>query len=228
MTIPARRTVYRFGAFVLDPGNESLRTTGGASISLRPKSFALLRLMVENAGQLLARQTIMEALWPNIFVTDDNITQCVHDVRCALGDNGEQQRLIRTIIGKGIRFIGEVTEVSGATVPSPENQDVRAPSGAEKPSIAVLPFQNIGSDAEQEEFLAYGIAEDIITALSRYPSIFVIARNSCFAYEGRAIDVKRVGRELGVRYILEGSLRKAGNRIRVTAQLLDAEAANHI
>src|SRR6516164_2982888 len=91
----------------------------------------------------------------------------------------------------------------------------------DKPSIAVLPFTNMSSDQEQE-FFADGIAEDIITALSRYPSLFVIARNSSFTYRGRAVDVKQVGRELGVRYVLEGSLRKAANRIRVTAQLVEA------
>ncbi len=97
----------------------------------------------------------------------------------------------------------------------------------DKPSIAVLPFANMSNDPEQE-FFADGIAEDVITALSRYPSLFVIARNSCFTYKGRAVDVKQVGRELGVRYVLEGSLRKSGNRIRVTAQLVEAETGNHL
>jgi adenylate cyclase len=97
----------------------------------------------------------------------------------------------------------------------------------DKPSIAVLPFANMSNDPEQE-FFADGIAEDVITALSRYPSLFVIARNSCFTYKGRAVDVKEVGRELGVRYVLEGSLRKSGNRIRVTAQLVEAETGNHL
>jgi adenylate cyclase len=97
----------------------------------------------------------------------------------------------------------------------------------DKPSVAVLPFLNMSSDPEQE-FFADGIAEDVITALSRYPSLFVIARNSCFTYKGRAIDVKQIGRELGVRYVLEGSVRKAGNRIRVTAQLVEAESGNHV
>jgi len=105
---------------------------------------------------------------------------------------------------------------SGAVLPLPD-----------KPSVAVLPFANMSSDPEQE-FLADGIAEDVITALSRYPSLFVIARNSCFTYKGGAIDVKKVGRELGVRYVLEGSLRKAGSRIRVTAQLIEAETVNHV
>jgi adenylate cyclase len=97
----------------------------------------------------------------------------------------------------------------------------------DKPSVAVLPFTNMSGDPEQE-FFADGIAEDVITALSRYPSLFVIARNSCFTYKGRAVDVKQVGRELGVRYVLEGSLRKAGNRIRVTAQLVEAETGKHV
>jgi len=97
----------------------------------------------------------------------------------------------------------------------------------DKPSVAVLPFANMSSDPEQE-FFADGISEDIITALSRYPSLFVIARNSSLTYKGRSVDVKQIGRELGVRYVLEGSLRKAGNRIRVTAQLVEAEAGNHV
>jgi adenylate cyclase len=97
----------------------------------------------------------------------------------------------------------------------------------DKPSIAVLPFANMSGDPKQE-FVADGIAEDIITALSRYPSLFVIARNSCFTYKGRAVDVKQVGRELGVRYVLEGSLRKSDSRVRVTAQLVEAEAGKHV
>ena len=117
-----------------------------------------------------------------------------------------------------------------ATVPSDDGSDATIwapPPLPDKPSVAVLPFANISSDPEQE-FFADGIAEDIITALSRYPSLFVIGRNSSFTCKGRVVDLKRVGRELGVRYVLEGSLRKSGNRIRVTAQLVEAETANHI
>jgi len=97
----------------------------------------------------------------------------------------------------------------------------------DKPSVAVLPFANMSDDPEQE-FFADGIAEDVITALSRYPSLFVIARNSSFTYKGRAVDVKEVGHELGVRYVLEGSVRRAADRIRVTAQLVEAETGNHV
>jgi len=118
--------------------------------------------------------------------------------------------------------------VRGSEVPSGAIGTVQPPLAMpDKPSIAVLPFTNMISDPEQE-FFSDGIAEDIITALSRYPSLFVIARNSSFAYKGRAVDVKQVGRELGVRYVLEGGLRKAGNRIRVTAQLVEAETGKHV
>jgi adenylate cyclase len=110
----------------------------------------------------------------------------------------------------------------------PSNQASPPPLAVpDKPSVAVLPFTNMSGDPEQE-FVSDGIAEDVITALSRYPSLFVIARNSCFTYKGRAVDVKQVGRDLGVRYVLEGSVRKAGNRLRVTAQLVEAQTGNHV
>jgi adenylate cyclase len=119
-----------------------------------------------------------------------------------------------------------VYRVAASGTAQPSEQSATLPS-IDKPSVAVLPFANMSADPEQE-FFADGIAEDIITALSHYPSLFVIARNSCFTYKGRAVDVKQVGHELGVRYVLEGGLRKAGNRIRVTAQLIEAETGNHI
>jgi adenylate cyclase len=135
-------------------------------------------------------------------------------------DLGEQQvkNIVQPIRAYQVR--GETsptaTPILGSSLPLPD-----------KPSVAVLPFTNMSADPEQE-FFADGIAEDVITALSRYPSLFVIARNSCFTYKGRAVDVKEVGRELGVRYVLEGSLRKARNRIRVTAQLVEAETGKHV
>ena len=139
----------------------------------------------------------------------------------AFEDLGEQQlkniaRPVRVYRIPADRAAGERIGIVQPSLPLPD-----------KPSVAVLPFTNMSSDPEQE-FFSDGIAEDIITALSRYPSLFVIARNSCFIYKGRAVDVKQVGRELGVRYVLEGGLRKAGNRIRVTAQLVEAETGRHV
>jgi adenylate cyclase len=139
----------------------------------------------------------------------------------AFEDLGEQEvkNIARPVRVFRIRAITPAVDAQGAPAPALALPD--------KPSIAVLPFANMSNDPEQE-FFADGIAEDIITALSRYPSLFVIARNSCFTYKGHAVDVKQVGRELGVRYVLEGSLRKSGNRIRVTAQLVEAETGNHV
>jgi adenylate cyclase len=140
----------------------------------------------------------------------------------AFDDMGEQQvkNIARPVRVFRVSDIGGWQQIPSApalpTLPLPD-----------KPSVAVLPFTNMSGDPEQE-FFSDGIAEDIITALSRYPSLFVIARHSCFTYKGRAVDVKEVGRELGVRYVLEGSLRKSGNRIRITAQLVEAETGKHV
>jgi adenylate cyclase len=137
----------------------------------------------------------------------------------AFQDMGEQR--LKNIV-RPVRVYRVARERNADARPEPAS--LRLP---DKPSIAVLPFANMSGDPEQE-FFADGIAEDIITALSRYPSLFVIARNSCFTYKGRAVDVKQVGRELGVRYILEGGLRKVDNRIRVTGQLVEAETGRHV
>jgi adenylate cyclase len=139
---------------------------------------------------------------------------------CAFEDMGEQTL-------KNIAHPLRVYRIGPSLAPdqpTPRPSELPLP---DKPSVAVLPFTNMSTDLEQE-FFVDGIAEDVITALSRYPSLFVIARNSCFTYKGRAVDVKQVGRELGVRYVLEGSLRKSGNRIRVTAQLVEAETGKHV
>jgi len=138
-------------------------------------------------------------------------------IAAAFTDIGRQQ----------VKNIAEPVHVFRVGPPAVQVQATGPLALPDKPSIAVLPFANMSSDPEQE-FFADGIAEDVITALSRYPSLFVIARNSCFTYKDRAVDVKQVGRELGVRYVLEGSLRKSGNRIRVTAQLVEAETGNHL
>ena len=135
-------------------------------------------------------------------------------VRRALGDDGSAQRLIRTFTRKGIRFVGEVTEIADRALP-------------DKPSIAVLPFQNMSGDPEQEYF-ADGMVEEITTAIARCPWLFVIARNSSFRYKGKPIDVNQTARELGVRYVLEGSVRKAGNRVRIAGQLIDSTTGAHV
>src|SRR5262249_53881182 len=149
----------------------------------------------------------------------------------AIDDSGEAQRLIKTLPRKGIRFVGVVREErkSAAVAPAVAAPEPSHPSLAlpDKPSIAVLPFENLSGDPGQEYF-ADGMVEDIITALSRMRWLFVIARNSSFTYKGRAVDVRQVGRELGVRYLLEGSVRKAGDRVRIAGQLIDASTGTNI
>ena len=152
-------------------------------------------------------------------------TRIKNAARLALDDNGADQRLIKTLPRKGFRFVGEV-QVQHAAVEA-TSASLRPPlTLPDKPSIAVLPFTNLSDDPEQDYFTD-GIVEDIITALSRMRWLFVIARSSTFTYKGRAVDAKQVGQELGVRYVLEGSVRRASKRLRINTQLVDAMTSGH-
>jgi TolB-like protein len=170
-------------------------------------------------------------IWNGRIVSDSALTSCINAARTAVGDSGEAQHLIKTFPRKGIRFVGEVRlEDSPSGVAPVDPGAVPIPAALrlpDRPSIAVLPFANMSSDPEQE-YLADGIVEEIITALSRMRWLFVIARTSSSVYKGLAIDVKRVGRELGVRYVLEGSVRKSGRRLRITGQLIEASTGVHL
>jgi TolB-like protein len=202
----------RFGEFRLDPARAEL-TRSGQPIALRPKTYALLKLFVASPGRVLGKDELVAALWPKAVVAEGSLSQCVAELREALGERGAT--LIKTVARQGYRFDAAV-------------QAEPAPLLAQdKPSIAVLPFQNLSGDPEQEYF-ADGLAQEIITALSRLRSLFVIARNSSFVCKGRAVDVKQVGQELGVRYLLEGSVRNAGSRVRITGRLVDATTGAHI
>jgi len=377
--------LYSFEDFSLDTARRELRR-GGMLISLQPQVFDLLEYAIRNRERVVSKDDLLAAVWNGRIVSESTLSTRINAARSAIGDSGEEQRLLRTAHGKGIRFVGAVREeeetirklaaifaadvagysrlmgqdevgtlrrltacrailderiaayrgrifgsagdsvvadfasaidavqsavavqealageeqmrfrigvhigdvlvqgqnlfgdgvniaarlealaepggicVSGvvrdqigtklplAFTDLGEQQvkniahpirayriggasaTVAAPTSLplpDKPSIAVLPFQNLSGDTEQEYF-ADGMVEEIITALSHYPSLFVIARNSSFTYKGRAVDVKQVGRELGVRYALEGSVRRVGNRVRITAQLVEAEAGNHV
>ena len=177
---------------------------------------------------------MLDAVWRGRMVSESTLATHINAVRKAVGDSGEEQRLIRTVARKGFRFVGVVTEAEPAPGSGPstaaeagESQSRTTPLLPDKPSIAVLPFQNLSGDPEQEYF-ADGMVEDIITALSRLRWLFVIARNSSFTYKGRAVDAKQVGRELGVRYLVEGGVRRSGNRVRITAQLVDSTTGMHL
>jgi TolB-like protein len=217
--------LFLFDNFSLDTERRELHC-GAEPRPVEPQVFDLLEYLIRDRDHVVSRDDILATVWNGRVVSDATLASRINAARSAIGDNGEDQRLIRTILRKGIRFVGEVREQpqSGATAIQRRTQNPDLP---DRPSIAVLPFQNMSADREQEYF-ADGIVEDIITGLSRIKWLFVIARNSSFTYRGKAVDVKQVGRELGVRYVLEGGVRKAGNRIRITAQLVDAETHSHI
>jgi len=231
--------MFRFEGYTLDVARASLRTAH-RDVPLRPKAFEVLRYLVENADRLVTKDELIQAIWPNVIVTDEALTHCVSEVRQAIGDGG--QAIIKTVPRRGYRFAAAVTrpiknaegppsaaaEVKGAAFGPDAGGGLTAElSLPDKPSIAVLPFSNMSGNPE-EDYFADGMAEEIITALSRCVWLFVIARNSSFTYKGKVVDVRQVGRELGVRYVLEGSVRRAGNRLRFTGQLIDCSSGAHI
>jgi adenylate cyclase len=258
--------VLRFEGYTLDIPRGSVRN-GAGELDLRPKSFEVLRYLVENHGRLVSKDELMSAIWPNVFVTQDSLTRCISDIRIALGD--EQQRIIRTVPRRGYMLDVAVSEVDGNPAPIDAVNGTAAPAPIQKwrtrltpgrwwligiagaiaalaviaievsrsrepglplpdrPSIAVLPFVNMGADPQQDYF-SDGISEDLITSLSKFSELFVIARDSTFTYKGRPTDPKRVGRELGVRYLVQGSVRSDAERLRISAQLVEARTAKQL
>jgi TolB-like protein len=225
---------FLFDDFVLDLDRREL-TRGSQPVELGPQVFDLLVYLVQNRHRVVSKDTLLEAIWGGRIVSESTLTSHINAVRKAVGDNGAAQRLIRTIARKGFRFVGDVAETSAPPDPAASQSELAEPNQGSpaalplpyKPSIAVLPFRNLSGDPEQEYF-ADGVVEDIIAALSRIRWLFVIAHDSSFTYKGRTVDIKQVGRELGVRYVLEGSLRRAGDRMRITGQLVDATTATYI
>jgi TolB-like protein len=216
----------QFEDFCLDLDRRELRRAGDL-LALEPKVFDLLTFLIQNRDRVVSRDDLIAHVWNGRIVSESALATCINASRAAINDSGEQQRLIKTLPRKGFRFVGEVQDEVTPRTASPKGDAGRTLALPDKPSIAVLPFQNLSSDPEQEYF-ADGVVEDIITGLSRIGWLFVIARNSSFVYKGKAIDIKQVGRELGVRYVLEGSVRKSGNRIRIAAQLVDAQSGDHL
>jgi TolB-like protein/tetratricopeptide (TPR) repeat protein len=214
--------MLRFGDVVLDVDRGLLRDSKGAEVALRPKSLDLLLALARNPGRVMSRDELFEAVWPNVTVTEDSVGQCVRDVRRAIGD--PEGRILRTIIKRGYRLD---VEVQSETPNVALERAPAVPTEHTRPSLVVLPFQSIPEDANTEWF-ADGIVEEITTALSRFRSLFVIARNSAFTFKGQSVDVREVGRQLGVRYVLEGSVRRAEERVRVTGQLIEAGTGSHV
>ena len=220
---------YRFDRFVVDLRSASLRRDG-IVLPLRPKSFDVLVYLVRNPGRLVPKDELIDNVWQNVIVTENSLVQCIMEIRQALGDGA--QAMIETVAKRGYLLSPSVVEIDEPEPREPPpagagtDSEYPPPPLPDRPSIAVLPFENMSGDPDQEYF-ADGISEDLITSLSRVHWLFVIARNSAFVYKKRAVDVKQVSRELGVRYVLEGSVRRSGNRLRISAQLIDATSGGH-
>ncbi|BAM87098.1 putative transcriptional regulatory protein, HTH DNA binding domain [Bradyrhizobium oligotrophicum S58] len=215
--------LYRFDDFVLDPGRRELRR-GSDLVAMEPQVFDLLAFLIRTRDRVVSRDDVLAEVWGGRIVSEATLASRISAARSAIGDSGEAQRLIRTIPRKGIRFVGDVREQDD---PAKTPTAVTSAPALDSPAIAVLPFTNMSGDPEQDYF-ADGMVEDIITALSRCSGLAVIARNSSFIYKGRAVDIREVGRELGVGYVLEGSVRRAGARLRISGQLIDAVSGAHL
>ncbi|TCR85990.1 winged helix-turn-helix domain-containing tetratricopeptide repeat protein [Rhizobium sp. BK376] len=209
---------FAFGPFVLDPGAGTLLRNGD-TVAVSHRGLQLLAALVERPGEILGKAELMDAAWPGMAVEEGNLTVQISQLRKLLGVTADGDDWIVTVPRVGYRFIGVIEQLSGAmpkSLPLPD-----------KPSIAVLPFVNIGDDPAQESF-ADGLTEDLITDLSRTRGLFVIARNSAFAYKGKAMNARAIAEELGVRYLLEGSARRIAGRVRINAQLVDAVNGDHL
>jgi TolB-like protein len=222
---------YLFEDFALDTDRRELRR-GADVVPTTPQVFDLLEYLIRHRERVVSKDDLVSAVWKGRIVSDAALTTRLNAARTALGDGGDQQRLIKTLPRKGFRFVGAVREGQTPATPpasSRAHDDGTAQSPLSPPrlSIVVLPFVNLSGDPQQDYF-ADGVTESLTTDLSRIRGSFVIGRHTAFTYKGEAFDLKRIGRELNVRYVLEGSVQRSGKRLRVNVQLIDAETANHL
>ena len=209
---------FAFGPFVLDPGAGTL-LRDAAPVAIGHRALQLLAALVGQPGEILGKAELMDAAWPGMAVEDANLTVQIAQLRKLLGPADGGGDWIATVPRVGYRFVGAVEQIGGqkrTPLPLPD-----------KPSIAVLPFVTVGHDPGQDVF-ADGLTEDLITDLSRIPGLFVIARNSSFAYKGKAMNAREIAQDLGVRYLLQGSARRVAGRVRINAQLVDAAGGDHL
>ena len=245
---------WSFGEFTLDEEQAELRR-GPEIVELRVQSYEVLRYLVAHHGRLISRDALLDEIWGGKIVTEDSLTHCLGDIRRALGDSS--QRFIRTVRGRGYIFQYPVTVnradgvsdaaaslqpvsarwrwlgaaavlvVSVLAVTFVDFSDITGPADKPDPSIAVLPFVNLSSDLDQA-FFADGVGEEILNLLAKIPELRVISRTSSFTFRGDDLEIPQIAERLNVAHILEGSVRRAGNRIRVTAQLIEARSDTHL
>jgi TolB-like protein len=226
---------FLFADHTLDIDRRELRR-GSDPVAVEPQVFDLLVYLAENRDHVVSKDDLIASVWGGRIVSDSTLTSRINAARKAVGDSGEHQKLIRTVPRKGFRFVGAVrTQPSAAEAVQAggaQAQDIHETSRPalplpDRPAIAVLPFTNMTGDPAQEYF-SDGISEDIITALSKLRWFFVIARNSSFIYKGKSVHLKQIAEELGVGYVVEGSVRRGGDRVRITAQLNDVATGSHV
>jgi TolB-like protein len=217
---------------VLDSARRELRR-GAELVAVEPQVFDLLLYLLENRDRVVSKDDLIGAVWDGRIVSDSTLTSRINAARKALGDSGKEQRLIRTVARKGVRFVGTVSEEArpaAAGVQGPGDGQTAEPLPqmvADRPSVAVLPFENLSEDRALE-LIVNGLAEDIIALLARVPGFFVIARASSFAYRPGSTEVRQIGAELGVRYVVTGSARSSAERVRITVQLIEADTGNQL
>ena len=222
---------YLFENYRLDTDRRELHRDADL-VSLTPQVFDLLVYLIRNRDRVVTRQDLIAAIWGGRAVSESALTTRINAVRGAVGDSGKAQRLIKTLPRQGVRFVGAVrVEGEGGETAAPSIDDSVSRAALalpDKPSIAVLPFTMTDlSGVPVQDYFGDGFTEDIIIELSRFSDLFVIARNSSFQYKNKGVDIRQIGRELGVRYVLEGSVRRNGDRVRIAAQLIDVSTATH-
>ncbi len=206
--------LYRFGEFTLDTDGEQLRRTGDL-VDTEPQVIRLLKYLAENRDRVISKNELIEVIWNGRIVSDATLNSRINSVRRAVGDTGKVQAVIRTYSKQGYQFVTKLEKNGGPR------------KSGQKPSIAVLPFDNL-SDDPTEEYFADGITEDIITGLSAFHALRVISRNSSFAFKHQSKSTQEVGDALNVQYLVEGSVRKSGHKIRITAHLVDVASGSEI
>jgi TolB-like protein/DNA-binding winged helix-turn-helix (wHTH) protein len=253
---PKSAETITFGGFVFLVKSRELRTPEGKAVDLRSQSAEVLSVLAARPGEIVSKDALMRAVWPDTFVTDDSLTQCIADIRRALGD--DRHVIVETLPKRGYRLNAGPSNVAGSTtIAGVEPSQVRSSKrgfilaaivlvaaaigayfgvetwraapvrSSDMPRIAVLAFEDFSAGADKG-YLSDAVAEGIITELARSKTYAVIARNSSFRYRGQTVDIRQIGEELGVDYLLEGSQQKIGDRLKVTAQLLNAQDGSHV
>lgn len=213
----------RRGGVLYRPGPGAM----GAPVGVGPRAVALLSLLVSRQGEVVAKDEIIKTVWPGRVVEDANLNVQVSRLRRILDQNREEGSCIQTFPGRGYSFVLPAVRLGADAPPAVQTTPEVAAHPQQRLSIVILPFDNLGRDPAQQ-YLADGITEDVTSNLSRFTDMLVVSRNTAFTYRERPRDTRRIGRELGVRYVLEGSIRRSGKRVRINVQLIDAEADTHL